>query len=260
MMEHLRGEISHEAWCLFDKISRRAIKPIMQYEMINQGDHLLVAVSGGKDSVTLLNVLMHRQCIAPIDFKITAIHINAGLPGTNWHQIEAYFKKINVSYHIEHQDLLLNKDISTLNCFWCSWNRRKALFEFATKNGFNKIALGHHLDDIVETTLMNQAFRGELSTMCPKQVLFDGRLTIIRPLAYEKESMITHFAHLARLDQFQICQCPVAAGTRRQMIKQMIKELEKVTPSVKMNLFKSLNNIKVDYIPGEIEDSLFDES
>lgn len=259
MMPHLKEKISDEGWCLFDKISRRAIKPIMQYHMIEEGDHILVGVSGGKDSLTLLNVLLHRQCIAPIHFNITAVHIDAGLPTANWRDLEIYFKEINVAYHIEHQDLSLGGDFSKLNCFWCSWNRRKALFEFATKNGFNKIALGHHLDDVVETMLMNQVFRGELSTMCPKQTLFNGRLSIIRPLAYEKESMIAHFARLSGLDRFQICSCPIEKGTRRQMIKQMIKELEKITPSVKMNLFKSLNNIKADYIPHKDEDFLLDE-
>lgn len=254
MLPHLKKHISDEGWCLFDKISRRAIKPIMEYQMIEPGDRILVGVSGGKDSLTLLNVLLHRKAIAPIDFHLTAVYIHSDLPTANPKDIEGYFKKAGVDYHLEYQKLLSSDSHRQLNCFWCSWNRRKALFEFATKQGFNKIALGHHLDDIVETLLMNQIFRGEFSTMCPKQSLFGGRLTLIRPLAYEKESVIAHFAHLAGLDQIQVCRCPVERNTRRQMIKGMIKELEKITPSVKMNLFRSLNNIKTEYIPSHQDD------
>ena len=249
MMEHLRDHIDPEAWRLFDRISRRSTRPIMQYGMIQEGDRILVAVSGGKDSLTLLNVLIHRQMIAPVDFHITAVHVDSGLPGPDLVKLEEYFRSTKVPYRIERTDLFRNKDLSDLNCFWCSWNRRKLLFEFATKNGFNKIALGHHLDDIVETILLNQFFKGELAAMCPKQEIFNGTLTIIRPLAYENEEVIRQFTCAAGLDHFEGCRCPVAGTTQRAAIKAIIREMEKVTPAVKMNILNSLNNIKQEYIP-----------
>lgn len=226
----------------------------MQYGMIEEGDNILVAVSGGKDSLTLLNVMIHRQRIAPVDFKITAVHVDSGLPGTDIVKLEEYFKTTGVSYRIERTDLFRDKDLSDLNCFWCSWNRRKVLFEYATKNGFNKLAFGHHLDDIVETILLNQFFKGELASMCPKQVIFKGRLTIIRPLAYENEEIIRQFAYAAGLDMFEGCRCPVAETTQRAAIKAIIREMEKVTPALKMNILNSLNNIKKEYIPQFADD------
>lgn len=252
-MEHLRNNVDPAVWKLFDRISRRSTKPIIQYGMIEEGDNILVAVSGGKDSLTLLNVMLHRQRIAPVDFKITAVHVDIGLPGPDLSKLEDYFKLMQVPYRIERTDLFRGKDLSDLNCFWCSWNRRKVLFEFATKNGFNKIALGHHLDDMVETILLNQFFKGELASMCPKQVIFNGGLTIIRPLAYENEEVIRQFSTAAGLGGFEGCRCPVAGTTQRTAIKEIIRKIEKVTPAVKMNIFNSLNNIKQEYIPQMFE-------
>ncbi len=253
MMEHLRNNVDPDIWRLFDKISRRSTRPIMQYGMIEEGDRILVAVSGGKDSLTLLNVMIHRQMIAPVDFKITAVHVDSGLPGPDLVKLEEYFKTTKVPYEIARSDLFRDKDLSDLNCFWCSWNRRKVLFEYATKNGYNKIALGHHLDDMVETILLNQFFKGELASMCPKQVIFNGGLTIIRPLAYENEEMIRQFATASGLDTFEGCRCPVAGTTQRAAIKKIIQEMEKVTPALKMNILNSLNNIKQEYIPQTAE-------
>ena len=146
-----------------------------------------------------------------------------------------------------------------LNCFWCAWNRRKILFRYAQANGFNKIAFGHHLDDIVETILLNQFFKGELSAMCPKQAIFDGKLTLIRPLAYENESMIRTFSKGAGIGGLGGCRCPVSGHTQRAAIKKIITEMEKVTPSLKINIFNSLNKIKPGYkllSPIEAEKSL----
>ena len=236
---------------LFHKISRRAGKAIGDYGMIEEGDRIAIGVSGGKDSLTLLNVMLHRQKIAPVDFEITALHIDSGLPGPDLKKLEAHFRSLGVAYHIERTDTFRGKDLKDLNCFWCSWNRRKALFQFATQRGFRKIALAHHLDDIVETILLNQFFRGEVSAMCPRQSVFDGDCVIIRPLAYENEEMIRTYAKAAGLTTFETCRCPVAGTTQRAAIKNIIREVEKVTPAVKMNIFNSLANIKEEYLPGK---------
>lgn len=233
---------------LFDGISRRAGKAIVDYKMIDDGDKIIVGVSGGKDSLTLLSVLLHRRSIAPVDFEIMAVHIDNGLPGVKIDKLEEHFKSLGVAYHIEHMGTFRGKDVKELNCFWCSWNRRKALFQFADRMGFRKIALAHNLDDIVESILMNQFFKGEISAMCPKQVFFEGKLAIIRPLALEKEAMITRFARSAGFNLFETCRCPVSDHTQRAAIKKMLKEMEQVTPAVKTNIFRSLQNIKTEYL------------
>ncbi len=254
-MERLFSYFDKDTFVVFDQISRRAGKAIGDYGMINEGDRVLVAVSGGKDSLTLLNVMLHRQAIAPVSFELMAMHVDLGMPGPDLGLLEAYVKSTGVFCHIERTNLFETSDGKKhpdLNCFWCSWNRRKILFKYAQCHGFNKIAFGHHLDDIVETILLNQFFKGELSAMCPSQEIFDGALTLIRPLAYENESMIRTFAKAAGIGGLGGCRCPVSGHTQRAAIKKIIAEMEKVTPSLKINIFNSIKNIKPEYIPVEL--------
>ena len=233
----------------FDMISRRTGKAIMDYDMIQEGDKILVGVSGGKDSLTLWNVMLHRQTIAPIDFEIIAIHIDNGLPGANIPKLEAYAKSLGVPFHVEKGKLFKEDQPEELNCFWCSWNRRKALFQFAQKNGFRKIALAHHMDDIVETALLNQLFKGELSAMNPCQEMFDGKVMIIRPLCYEREETIVQFIKSAGLASFELCRCPVSTRTQRSAMKAFFRDMAKVTPAAVPNFFNSLKNIQKEYLP-----------
>ena len=150
---------------------------------------------------------------------------------------------MKVSYHIEKVKIK-PKNIS---CFWCSWNRRKALFEVADRFGCKKVALGHHKDDIIETILLNLFFHGEISAMSPKQELFKGKIIIIRPLAYVEEDMIRRFARTAGFPH-QKCACPNSITSNRTKIAQIIKDLEKVCPELKTNIFKSVKRIKEDYL------------
>ncbi|MBF0594038.1 MAG: tRNA 2-thiocytidine(32) synthetase TtcA [Candidatus Omnitrophica bacterium] len=254
-MDHLFSYLNKDTLSVFEQISRRTGKAIGAYDMISEGDRILIAVSGGKDSLTLLNVMLHRQSIAPINFELMAMHVDLGMPGPDLGLLEAYFKSTGVKHHIKRTDLFKTidgKKHPDLNCFWCSWNRRKLLFKYAQDHGFNKIAFGHHLDDIVETILLNQFFKGELSSMCPKQVIFNGALTLIRPLAHENEQMIRLFAKGAGIGGLGGCRCPVSGHTQRAAIKKIIAEMEKVTPSIKINIFNSLKNIKPEYIPTDM--------
>ena len=152
-------------------ISKSVGKATTDYDMLSEGDKIAVAVSGGKDSLTLLKVLVDRQKFVPIEYKIMAVHIDLGYPRSFAKTLEKYFKKIGVKYHIEKVDVLKKTKAEEINCFWCSWNRRKALFEVADRLGYRKVALGHHKDDIVETILLNLFFHGEISAMAPKQEL-----------------------------------------------------------------------------------------
>jgi len=228
-------------------ISKRIGKAITDYNMLSDGDKIAVAVSGGKDSLTLLRVLSDRRSFVPIKYEILAIHIDLGYPCSLAKTLEKYFKKIGVKYHIEKVDALKKTKPKNINCFWCSWNRRKALFEAANRFRCTKVALGHHKDDIIETILMNLFFHGEVSAMSPKQELFKGKIILIRPLAYVEEDMIRRFAKVAGFPQ-ERCACPNSLTSNRTKITNIIRDLEKVCPEIKTNIFNSIKRIKQDYL------------
>ena len=228
-------------------ISKRVGRAIMDYQMLADGDKVAVAVSGGKDSLTLLRVLNDRRNFVPIKYEILAVHIDLGYPRSYAKVLEKYFKAIGVKYHIEKVDTLKKTQKKDINCFWCSWNRRKALFKVADRFGCAKVALGHHKDDIVETILLNLFFNGEISSMSPRQELFKGKIVIIRPLVYVEEEMIKRFAKAARFPE-QTCVCPNSITSNRTRITRIIKELERVCPGIKTNIFRSIQRVKKDYL------------
>jgi tRNA 2-thiocytidine biosynthesis protein TtcA len=228
-------------------ISKSVGKAIMDYKMLSAGDKIAVAVSGGKDSLTLLRLLIDRQKFVPIKYSVVAIHIDMGYPKSIAAKLEKYFKRIKVEYKIIKTDVLKKTAKSKINCFWCSWNRRKELFLSADKSGCTKIALGHHMDDIAETFLLNLFFQGEISTMKPKQELFEGKVTIIRPLAYVEECLIRRFAKESKLGH-DTCVCPHAVVSNRSRMGRIIQDLEKICPDIKKNIFRSLKRIKQDYL------------
>ncbi len=228
-------------------ISKGIGRAIMDYKMLKPGDKIAVAVSGGKDSLTLLRLLIDRKKFVPIKYEVVAIHIDMGYPKSIAAKLEKYFKRIRVEYRIIKSDVLKKTAKNKINCFWCSWNRRKELFLAADKLGCTKIALGHHMDDIAETFLLNLFFQGEISTMKPKQELFEGKVTIIRPLAYVEEQMIKRFAKEAKLGH-DTCACPHSAISNRIRMSRIIAGLEKVSPDIKKNIFRSLKRIKKDYL------------
>jgi len=228
-------------------ISKRVGKAIMDYQMLSDGDKIAVAVSGGKDSLTLLKVLADRQSFVPIKYELLAVHIDLGYPCMHPKILAEYFKSQRIKYHIEKVDILKGKTRRDITCFWCSWNRRKALFEVANRYGCTKVALGHHKDDIVETILLNLFFHGEISAMSPRQILFKGKIILIRPLAYVDEDMIRRFARRAGFPH-EKCSCPNSLTSKRTQITGIIKDLEKVCPEIKTNIFKSIKRIKQDYL------------
>lgn len=228
-------------------ISKRIGKAIIDYKMLSEGDKIAVAVSGGKDSLTLLRVLTDRRSFVPIKYEIMALHIDLGYPKSYASNLKKYFKKLGIKYHIEKVNALKETKKEDINCFWCSWNRRKALFETANRFGFNKVALGHHLDDIIETILLNLFFQGEISAMSPKQDLFKGKITLIRPLAYVEEHLIRKFVKEEKIPTFD-CICPNSVTSNRAKMGKIISELKKVCPDVKKNIFRSLKRIKKEYL------------
>ena len=228
-------------------ISKRVGKAITDYDMLADGDKIAVAVSGGKDSLTLLRVLNDRRKFVPIKYELLAVHIDMGYPCQHPKILAEYFTRLGIKYHIEKIDILKGKTRKDISCFWCAWNRRKALFETSNKFGCTKLALGHHKDDIVETILLNMFFQGEISAMSPKQELFKGKIVLIRPLAYVDEDIIRKFAKEAEFPH-EKCSCPNSLTSKRTKITEIIKDLKKVCPEVKTNIFRSLKRIKQEYL------------
>jgi tRNA 2-thiocytidine biosynthesis protein TtcA len=207
-------------------ISKHVGKAIMDYKMLSEGDKIAVAVSGGKDSLTLLNILQERKRFVPIKYELLAVHIDMGYPCQHPKILAEYFKKLGVEYHIEKIDILKGKSRKDISCFWCSWNRRKALFQVVDRFGCTKLALGHHKDDIIETTLLNLFFQGEISTMCPRQELFKGKIVIIRPLAYVEEDLIRRFAKTLDFPHHK-CACPNSVTPNVLRWKVLLRTLKR---------------------------------
>lgn len=239
-------------------ISKKVGKAIVDYNLIEDGDRVLVAVSGGKDSLLLLRILKHRQSWVPIEYGLIAAHIQTDYRCSGCvHSkvLEKIFKGYNLDYCIKKIKIFPPKaDPPTaenekirVSCFWCAWNRRKTLFEIAQKFGCNKVAFGHHMDDIIQTQLMNLFFQGEISTMNPRQELFDGKVIIIRPLAYVEEDEIKRVAKKLNFPK-QLCRCPNSIISRRRFVKNIISKIKKEFPDIKINIFKSLSRIKSDYL------------
>jgi tRNA 2-thiocytidine biosynthesis protein TtcA len=228
-------------------ISKRVGRAVMDYKMISQKERIAVGVSGGKDSLALLRILLSRTRFVPIDYEVVALHIDLGYPKSVAVPLERYFKKIKVKYHIEKVDALKGVNKKDINCFWCAWNRRRALFEASNRLKCDKLALGHHKDDIAQTIMLNMFFQGEISAMSPKQSLFNGKINIIRPFVYVEERMIASFARKEKIP-LQNYRCPNQASSKRVRMAKIIKELESFCPEVKTNILRSVKRIKKEYL------------
>lgn len=227
-------------------ISKKIGNAIGKYDMINEGDRILLGLSGGKDSMTLFHMLKHRQCFAPVKYDIIVAHVDFGVSKKSIKEpLQALCAQYDVPFVFTRRKISFKNDKS--NCFWCSWNRRKVFFDLAKKFECNKIALGHHKDDIIETTLLNMFFLGDFSTMNPSQKLFDGRVSIIRPLCYVEEKKIIKFAKESHFMTAPPC-CEHGLRSNRAYIKKLITEVSKRSPYVKNNIFRSVARIKQEYI------------
>lgn len=234
--------------------SRRVGKAVGDYDMLNEGDKVLVAVSGGRDSMALLELLRYRQTIAPIHYDITALHVDLSIPDLAIDSLRDYFVREKISYHIEKVDPLKGKTWEEMDCFTCSRIRRKAFLEMAEKFGCNKIATGHHMDDIAETIVMNLFCRGEIGAMCPKQELFKGKYAIIRPLAYLKQRDVQGFIEADDIFYLKKNKCLKSEDSKRIMLRHMLDDMEKELPAVKKNIIRGLTNIKKDYLIDVFDD------
>ncbi|MDD5712146.1 MAG: ATP-binding protein [Smithellaceae bacterium] len=231
-------------------------KAIMDYGMIAEGDRVLVGVSGGADSLALLDLLVSPMVFVP-PFEILAVNIDPGFdPSYEACDLLArYLEESGCNCILEKTDIgvLAHSDYNKKNpCFLCSRLRRKRLFEIAAKQGCNKIALGHHRDDIIETLLINMFFGREISTMLPKQKVFAGRMHIIRPFAYIREGLIKKYAVERRLPIVE-SKCPSHGNSKRRYIKELLNNIEQENSEVRNNIWRALAHVKVDYLPDRIE-------
>ncbi len=229
------------------KLLRAAAEAVRDFDLIADGDRILVAVSGGKDSYTLLHVLMRMRERAPVDFELVAANLDQGQPGFPAEVIERHFQSVGVPYRMIRKDTYsivkrLVPDGKT-SCPVCSRLRRGILYNAAVDFGCNKIALGHHRDDLIETLLMSALYAGALKSMPPRLRSDDGRNVIIRPLCFAAEEDIAAFAQAMRFPIVPCDLCGSQPNLRRRRVKQLIAELSAEHRAVKGNLLNALGNV-----------------
>jgi tRNA 2-thiocytidine biosynthesis protein TtcA len=235
----------------YKSLNRDIGKAICQYDMISDGDRILVGISGGKDSLTLASILKERQSRVPVSYELFGVYIDPGFNGGFADSLQSWAENLCIRIRVESTDIgvLAHSAHNFENpCFLCSRLRRKRIFEIAEELHCNKIALGHHKDDIIETFFINICYTGVMSTMCPVQPLFKGRFTIIRPLAFVDEDRIDRFSREEKLPTFANA-CPYAQVSKRKEIKTFLNHLYNGDQKIKKNIFRSLSNVNLEYLP-----------
>ncbi|MGV6850586.1 MAG: tRNA 2-thiocytidine(32) synthetase TtcA [bacterium] len=240
------------------RLRRLTGKAITDFNMIEANDHVMVCLSGGKDSYTLLDILLQLQAAAPINFEITAVNLDQKQPGFPEHILPTYLQSIGVDYHIIEQDTysVVKRVVpeGKTTCGLCSRMRRGAIYDYAHEHGMNKVALGHHRDDIIETFFLNLFHGGRLKAMPPKLLSQDKRNIVIRPLAYCEEKDIEHYARQKGFPLIPCNLCGSQENMERQNIKAMLKQWS-LTPGRIENIFRAIQNVS----PSQLADrDLFD--
>ncbi|ASA54452.1 tRNA 2-thiocytidine(32) synthetase TtcA [Vibrio gazogenes] len=247
----------------FNKLQKRLRRnvgnAIIDYGMIEEHDVVMACISGGKDSFAMLDILLNLQKAAPVQFDVVAVNLDQKQPGFPEHVLPQYFESLNIPYYIVDKDTysVVKEKIpeGKTTCGLCSRLRRGTLYSFAEKIGATKIALGHHLDDIVETLFLNMFHGSRMKAMPPKLRSDDGRNIVIRPLTYCREKDLIQYAEHKAFPIIPCNLCGSQENLQRQAIKAMLMEWDKKTPGRVESIFKSLQNVS----PSQLADkSLFD--
>jgi tRNA 2-thiocytidine biosynthesis protein TtcA len=241
------------------KLRRETGRAIADFNMISEGDKVMVCLSGGKDSYTMLEILRNLQHSAPVNFELVAVNLDQKQPGFPEHILPEYLEKEGVAYHILEKDTysIVKEKVpeGKTTCGLCSRLRRGSLYGFAEEIGANKIALGHHRDDIVETLFLNMFYGGKMKAMPPKLRSDDNRNVVIRPLAYCREKDIIEFSALKEYPIIPCNLCGSQKNLQRQVIKDMLQQWDKQQPGRIENIFAAVQNIA----PSQLADTrLFD--
>ena len=252
-------KVQRETHKLEKRLCRETGRAIVQYNMIEDGDKVMVCMSGGKDSYTLLDILLKLKARAPIHFDLIAVNLDQKQPGFPEHVLPDYLKSTGVPFHIENEDTysivkrLIPEGKTT--CSLCSRLRRGILYRVADELGATKIALGHHRDDILQTLLLNMFFGGKLKSMPPKLVSDDGRHVVIRPLAFVAEK---DAARWAQHRQFPIIPCNLCGSQenlQRKQVGEMLRDWEKRFPGRVENMFNAMQNVVPSHL---LDGNLYD--
>ena len=241
------------------RLRRQTAEAVTDYNMIEDGDRIMVCLSGGKDSYTMLDMLLHLQKVAPIRFELVAVNMDQKQPGFPEEVLPTYLDALGIDYHILERDTysIVKEKVpeGKTTCSLCSRLRRGNLYTFADEIGATKMALGHHRDDIVETFFLNMFYGGNLKAMPPKLRADDGRNVVIRPLAYCNEKDIEAYAQLREFPIIPCNLCGSQENLQRQVVKEMLRSWERETPGRVENIFRALRNVQ----PSQLADtSLFD--
>jgi len=234
------------------RLRRDAWNAMEEYNMLENGDKIMVCVSGGKDSFTLLDILLHYQKASGINFEIVAVNLDQKQPGFPADVLPNYFKENEIPFLIAEQDTysVVKEKIpeGKTTCSLCSRLRRGRLYATAKKLGANKLALGHHRDDIIETFLLNMFFSGKLEAMPPKYKTDDGEHIVIRPLAFCKEEEIEVYSEYRNFPIIPCNLCGSQPKLQRQLTKQMLKDWEVAYPDRKAIIFNALKNTSPSHL------------
>jgi tRNA 2-thiocytidine biosynthesis protein TtcA len=226
-------------------------RAIHDFNMIEDGDHVLVSVSGGKDSMSLLWLLRERIKRIPIEYGITAVHVDPGFGSDSADRMRTFFTENGFTHEIITSDCgprAHSPENLENPCFLCSMLRRKAVFKLASELKCNRIALGHHKDDFIETFFLNIFFGASVSTMLPVQEFFGGSLTVIRPLYMIEERIIKDYAESMGFPKVSLG-CPTAGASKREDIKKLLNDLYRTNKKIKGNVFHAIRNVKPEYLP-----------
>ncbi len=244
---------------LAKRLRRNVGRAIEDFNMIEHGDRVMVCMSGGKDSYTLLDVLLSLRRSAPVDFEIVAVNLDQKQPGFPEHVLPDYLRRLGIPYHVIDEDTysIVKRVVpeGKTMCSLCSRLRRGVLYRFAREQGVTKIALGHHRNDIIETLFLNMFFGGKLKAMPPKLRSDDGAHIVIRPLAYCKEDDIAEYADQRAFPIIPCNLCGSQENLQRKQIKAMLREWEEHHPGRLETIFSALQTVSPSHLADR---SLFD--